>query len=1548
MKFLTTYIAVLLALLLFPDNSFSRDLGSIKRSGKIYVAMTKDDMANINYPLAVEFAKYLNVEMIVVEITWEEAFMINGSIPSDLETNPSQIYNPDIFKKADIICSTFTILDWRKKIFDFAETLNSAELLLVDKKSPPIKDFSMLAGKSIAFMGATSFEENLNRINKSLNGAIKLVPTKTSEESKSLLRSGKVFGIILDADEALNYNAESGQKYSISLPISPMTKTAWTVEKGNNLKKEVQDFFKTIESNGVLNSIFNNKFGISYSSYVEKINKNVQREKVHRDLDEILASRKLVVALRERNFIYREGGEKQFMNALAEEFADYLGVSLEFVVTPYLSKYWETENGEFVRDSSYTPDWFNYFDVACEVFAPLDWREKKINFVPVYPSEYSVIARKDKSIKSIEDLRGLKCVTNKGSVYEDVLNQNKLTNLYYAPVNDFLEDVHSGKADYTILYNAFYELSNYPELESKISLGNVDVCWGLRKDQPKLKAELEKFMAKSQKGGLIKILVKAMQGKSLQSPEAFIHSYYESFQTGQLPYVLYGAEDGLPQEDIFTIFQDNKGYMWFGTNSGAVRYNGREMKSIGTLQGLGDNSVRAINQDSSGIIYIATSKGIAVFDHDTIVDQLFPGSSFRSIFVDKFNSKWFIGNDGIYILSQYGSQRHLNKEFPLLPTSIYSIEEDQRNGDKYIASSDGVYYYSAESNQIFRLTRDDSYSLFIDSNDSIWISTKKGLFMGNLQDLKSGNFDNKAKNLNRILNFPNNIIKNISTNKYGSVWLVTDSKIMQVLSTDQPAIVYEQEIGLKNNKIMSFLVDQEDNIWVGFSGGLQRLSNKKGLRNFFPNTINSYIYSILQDSENRLWCASNNGVYYYDNKLVNFTPNLIDHRQKFVMAVLPNHNLLFASSEGMYEFNSKSLQMVRSRKFEQLLLSLENIFISSKGEIYLLTGINGVIYYFKDFHSPFIAVKDKRSSNIFQLSEKDGKVIGGNSNGLIELDEGVIKSIARIDCNVWSLYAENNTLWVGTECGLGYIINDDYSNIQFIPIDNNTVIKAIYPAKNKNYLWLGTNRGFAYFNINSREAEFFVDSKDGLSGDEITPSGLFLDSNDLLWVGTYHGLSNFNIRAKASISYSPSCYIERVLLNGKKIEAEPGQTFRHNENNFVFEISALSFSDEESIEYEFYLRGTGNNYSSYHKGKEYKAYYNNLPPGKYEFIYKAKGKNNIWGYAQKYNFSISTAWYNTWIFRFFMLLIIVSSGWAFYKIRIRSIEQQKQKLEQLVKERTHELEEANAEIEAQRDHATSQRDQIASQKKEITDSIYYAEKIQRSLLPPASILKIILPEHFILFRPRDIVSGDFYWAVEKNNKIYLTAADCTGHGVPGAFMSMLGISFLNEIIARTDDPGPDEILNMLRKYIVKALKQVGESGENKDGMDMVMVVFDKNQKTLSFAGANNPLYLVRNNELQEIKGDKMPVGIHEKMNPFKVHHFDIHRGDTFYMFSDGYADQFGGPKAKKFMAANFKNLIMTIQTKSMREQGKILNDTFEVWKGDIEQIDDIVVIGLRF
>ncbi len=313
---------------------------------------------------------------------------------------------------------------------------------------------------------------------------------------------------------------------------------------------------------------------------------------------------------------------------------------------------------------------------------------------------------------------------------------------------------------------------------------------------------------------------------------------------------------------------------------------------------------------------------------------------------------------------------------------------------------------------------------------------------------------------------------------------------------------------------------------------------------------------------------------------------------------------------------------------------------------------------------------------------------------------------------------------------------------------------------------------------------------------------------------------------------------------------------------------------------------------------------------------------------------------------FFIVALVLVSGLGYFIYRGYKIK----------KEANIQLEAKNKLISAQRDEiqqqkelAESQRDQIAYQKKHITDSIQYALRIQAALLPSLELFSDKI-DHFVLYKPRDIVSGDFYWVAEVDrSKILIIAADCTGHGVPGAFMSMLGVSFLNEIVLNKGIIQPDQIINTLRDDVIRSLKQqVDEEGGVKDGMDMCVCLLDPANNSLQFAGANNPLWIISKGELTEIKGDKMPVAIHETMKPYTNHWLDLKKGDTFYIFSDGYADQFGGPNQKKFLSKNFKRVLGELQQKSMLEQGAELDGIFEEWRRDVEQIDDVTIIGVRF
>ena len=260
---------------------------------------------------------------------------------------------------------------------------------------------------------------------------------------------------------------------------------------------------------------------------------------------------------------------------------------------------------------------------------------------------------------------------------------------------------------------------------------------------------------------------------------------------------------------------------------------------------------------------------------------------------------------------------------------------------------------------------------------------------------------------------------------------------------------------------------------------------------------------------------------------------------------------------------------------------------------------------------------------------------------------------------------------------------------------------------------------------------------------------------------------------------------------------------------------------------------------------------------------------------------------------------------------------------------------------------SEQKDKIEKQQRELSESLHYASSIQSALLPDIRYFNKLFPEGFILFRPRDIVSGDFYWYARQGTRIAITAADCTGHGVPGAFMSMLGISFLNEIVS-TCIPRANAILNRLRENVMKALHQTGEKAENKDGLDIALCVFDLDRMAMEFSGAFNPLYMIRKGVLRETRGDKMPIGINAvKEKSFTNHDIRLQKGDLIYLFSDGYADQFGGPEDKKFKYYNLKKLLVKVCHKPMEAQKKALESSFLRWKAENEQVDDVLIIGLK-
>ncbi|MFN7295162.1 MAG: SpoIIE family protein phosphatase, partial [Bacteroidota bacterium] len=417
----------------------------------------------------------------------------------------------------------------------------------------------------------------------------------------------------------------------------------------------------------------------------------------------------------------------------------------------------------------------------------------------------------------------------------------------------------------------------------------------------------------------------------------------------------------------------------------------------------------------------------------------------------------------------------------------------------------------------------------------------------------------------------------------------------------------------------------------------------------------------------------------------------------------------------------------------------------------------------------------------------------------------------------------------------------------------------------------------------------------------------------------------------------------------KKIEKQQSiPEVIYKNNNINFEFAALSFDNEKENLYSYYLEGFDRGWSDW--TSESKKSYTNLYEGTYTFHVKSKNVYGKVGEEDTYTFTILPPWYRTTSAYLIYAIGAVMMVYVITQLSTRRLKRAKEKLEAIVISRT-------AEVVAEKEEVEKQKTIVEVKNKDITDSINYAQKIQQAILPLPDEFNKVFPQSFIYFQPRDIVSGDFYWFYPPHkmsqNHVYLAAADCTGHGVPGAFMSMIGNTLLNEILNEKQVYECDAILNQLHNEVRAALKQDIAHNTTNDGMDIALCRIDLDTLEMQYAGANRALYIFRpyvaGYEFIEVKPNKFSIGGFqaETSRQFNAHTIQLKQGDTFYMFSDGYADQFGGAKNKKFMVKRLQHELMGMQHLPLHEQKLLINQLLHDWKGNTEQVDDILMIGVR-
>ncbi len=1529
-KYTRILLYFLMVLPLFSGQTlFADELEEIRKKGKIYVAFTSDDLENINYPLALEFAKYLNVDLEIVEIEWEDAFSKNGVLPDGLQTDPSVRYTPDVFQKADLISSTFTVLPWRKKLFDFASTMISTEVLVVRKESPDISSLNELKGKTVSYMGNTSYADHIHAINDRIGGGIILDENQSNDEAKQKLREGHTDAIILDADEALTFMAAE-DAYKLALPVSTPTKVAWVVEKGNDLAGEVEGFFQTIENNGILDSLFRQYFRISYSDYSATINPKSSMGLRTNDLDGIVEDGKIVIALRDRDFVFHEKGKKQLMHFLAEEFAWYLGLEVEFVTTKEFSQYFENSNGEIDQDSIYSPEWFNSFDVACDLISPDPWREKIIDMVEVFPVHTVIIAPQKTRIRTKYDLKNKIAATTRGSVYDKILKDFGVDSIIYRETKDLLATVDSGWADYTVFDEPFFSLKEFPDLEKKITIGESSINWAIKKGKPQLKNALEQFIQSAHREGLLDLLIEIQNDSDESLANDLLSDFHNARQPGKIPSEFYSTQNLLPFENVLSLFQDRRGYIWLGTEFGLVRYNGREMQRI-CAERISLPVLDILQREEA--YFVLTPQFLYCLNADYQIQDslaLDPGAelaqsqSGRLFLKTPFNVQSLSLIDGMF----------LNEEI-LDQSAIQQLVADSAAENLYGIINGKLFQFNLADKSL-NITNRPASEVYMGIDNNLWVFNEG---LASIKASKSNNFEIRKP-------FPKQIKSVFNAGDVG-FWMLAGNQLYRQQSMDKRGVVLSRASGLKARKINAALQDHEGNLWVAYEGGLQKFLMKSGVRVF--EGMQHEVSKIFQDQQNSYWMLTNNGLYRMRPGKSAVPKRILSDSFKDG-GIAPDNLLFFYTNHIVRFYNPAADQWTHFQAgFVDEIMDIKpgddgNFYMLAKndGEVVLYT-LNSNFKILKQFKT---GLKEEAQLYVF-----DNQLMIQSANQIFELSEFDFKSVD-LDENLQinDVLLLQDVVYIATDLDL---IRIGEQNDEVLFSDGSPLIQ-ILPGRNKNIIWIATTAGIYKYNLRLNIVESELHAEDGLPANEIIKGGMFLDNKGILWLSTYHGMATYSPKAGSHELFAPVCFIDNMSINGEKSRLENGQKLKHNQNNLVFELTALSYSDESAVEYEFYLRGLHNDYQSYSKGKDYLARFTNLPPGDYEFVYKARAKDKLWAYARTLNFSISKPFWETWLFRILALVLITLIVWMLYRWRLHRLEQQKRVLEGLVKERTHQLEQANEELESQIELVSRQKEEITVQKEEIelknqniTDSIRYAKRIQEAILPQDKLVKQRLEQSFILYKPKDIVSGDFYWMHSFDDKILFAAVDCTGHGVPGAFVSLVGHTALNRTVKEFGIFEPGRILDKLNDLVLETFRQQGTS-DVKDGMDMALCLVDAGKKQLQFAGANNPLFLIRDNELQEIKATKKPIGSTERKQSYENHVIDLQKDDCIYVFSDGFADQFGGPKDRKFMSRNFKKLLLSAHDRPMGEQREILNETIENWRGEREQIDDILVIGYRF
>lgn len=1089
----------------------------------------------------------------------------------------------------------------------------------------------------------------------------------------------------------------------------------------------------------------------------------------------------------------------------------------------------------------------------------------------------------------------------------------------------------------------------------------------------------------------------------------------------------YGQEYINGTDYVWSILKDKSGVVYMGTNGkGIVRYDGHTWSVIPVP---GDPVIRVLRLADDGVIYVGGSvefgflqpSAIGKMEYISLSDNLIKPTDdstagknakyfnksqigeIRSIIVLD-STVFFQGKEFIFIyktgtgeidaislrdagLRQVVKMVHVNDRIVIADNirGLFSLKEKTflplPGGDKFGMKICMMILPFGEDNLIVGTYTDGVFKLNYSSGGVSGISsiphslneTLKNsqilsglvlptgeILIGTQQDgifVFDPNFNLTGKWDTKTTSLPDNTVPAfyIDSDRPAELWISTAGHVSKAYIQ----LPYEISTRMGFEGLINNIAEFNGAVYLATDNGLFRSTVDENGNLMFENAGNiSYqtftLYKgktknetfLLAGSGLGLFCVKSNGQIYKVDDALNYQ-YVSKKGSYYVRSVLQsniNPELFFIGLDAngliVLKFNGNSWSYVKQIK-AKLDGYISSLIENENGDLFIYTGNPIGLFYLKQndsIPSEFTTADGLPNSAINGISKIGNNIVLVTARGLYRYDVKAGKWIPYDDLlsgftrnvNCRDLYQDNDgDIWLSSLDDRFYemFFRRDTSSVNMIKGPLN-----IMPGVEKYDL-----KHFAERIWIPKAKSIYVIDKERIMMGEPSPNAMLtkivIGSDSLLMNGTFVKTLKNGMRVPA--------------LNNKE---NPVAQIKFNFNSVSFFWSVPYFIDEEAITYSYKLDGFDKSWSKWDK-VNYKDF-TNLPFGRYTFRVKGKTLTDIETREVAYDFLILKPWYltNMMIILYAIAFILLILG--IIKAYTRKLKNENIRLEGIVAERTA---------------------VVVKQKEELESSIHYARRIQMALLPSEAILSENLKNYFILFKPRDIVSGDFYWMTKKENRLYIVAADCTGHGVPGAFMSLLGMSFLDEIIDKEKSPRADHILSELRLHVTESLKQSGGDDEAKDGMDMALLVIDFNTSRIEFSGAYNPCLRVRELNEQERKAfheeniempdgsmtngtylletifaSKMPIGISSRMDEdFVFYDWELEKGVSYYLFSDGYIDQFGGHNGRKFMKKNFKRLILEIQEFPMKRQKEILEEKLIEWMGQTPQIDDILVMGIR-